>query len=56
MGNKLGDRPEDMADIFSKENLPFMCQYKMRSSILKVLKENFDVEEMLVISEKKEKK
>ncbi len=42
-----------MDDIFSRENIDFMCQYKIRSKVMRVLKENFDVREMLVITEKK---
>lgn len=53
MSKDLNNRPENMDDIFSKENIEFMCQYKVRSQVLRVLKENFDVKEMLVISEKK---
>jgi hypothetical protein len=49
-------KPENMDDIYSKENLEFMCQYKMRSAVLRKLREAFDVKEMLIISEKKEKK
>lgn len=49
-------RPEDMDDIFSKETLEFMCQYKIRSQVLRVLKENFDVKEMLVVKSKEGKK
>ena len=41
-----------MDDIFSKENIEFMCQYKIRSKVLRVLRESFDVQEMLVIKEK----
>jgi hypothetical protein len=47
-------RPENMDDIFSREQLEFMCQYKIRSQVMRVLKENFDVKEILVIQEKKQ--
>ena len=47
-------KPENMDTIFSKEELEFMCQYKIRSKVMRVLKENFDVREMLVITEKKD--
>ena len=53
MAKDLDNKPENMDDVYSKEHLEFMCQYKMRSSVLRVLKENFDVKEILVISEKK---
>jgi len=52
---KENQKPENMDDIFSKENLEFMCQYKLRSSILRKLREEFDVKEMLVISKKENK-
>jgi hypothetical protein len=53
MAKDLEIRPENMDDIYSKENLEFMCQYKIRSAVLRALKEKFDVKEMLIISEKK---
>jgi len=56
MAKELDNRPESMDDVYSKENLEFMCQYKMRSSVLRVLRENFDVKEMLVITQKKDDK
>jgi len=41
-------------EIFIEDRLEFMSQLKIRSKILKVLRENFDVREMLVIKEKKD--
>ena len=49
---KLKENGKDGDDIFIKDCLVFMSQLKIRSKILKVLKENFDCEEMLVIKEK----
>lgn len=49
---KEDQKPENMDDIFSKETIDFMCQYKVRTQVMRVLKENFDVKEMLVIKEK----
>ena len=48
-------KPDSMDEIYSKENIEFMCQYKIRSAVLRALREKFEVKEMLVISEKKEK-
>ena len=45
-------KPEDMDKIFSEEKLDFICQYKVRSAVLRALREQFDVTEMLVIKEK----
>lgn len=45
-------KPENMDEIYSKEKIEFLCQYKIRSSVLRVLKEKFDVRELLVIREK----
>ena len=45
-------RPENMDEIYSKESIDFLCQYKVRSAIMRVLKDNFDVQELLVIKEK----
>lgn len=56
MAKDLDNKPESMDDVYSKENLEFMCQYKMRSHVLRVLKDNFDVKEMLIITQKKEEK
>ena len=53
MSKDLNIRPENMDDIYSKENLELMVQYKLRPQILRVLKDNFNVKEILVISEKK---
>jgi len=47
------EKPEG-EDIYIKENLVFLVQLKMRSKVLKTLKENFNVKEILVISEKKD--
>lgn len=49
-------KPENMDDIYSKETLEFMCQYKLRNAIMRTLRENFDVKELYVISEKPKKK
>lgn len=46
------EKPEDGDKIFVEDKLEFMSQLKIRSKILKVLKENFSVEEKLVIKEK----
>jgi len=54
MSEKLNNKVENMDDIFSKESIEFMVQYKIRSAVLRVLKENFDVREMLVVTEKKD--
>lgn len=51
MENKMDGRPENMDDIYSKEVLEYLCQYKIRSKIIRVLKENFSVKEVLVISD-----
>lgn len=49
------EKPESMEEIYSKETFTFLCQYKLRSHILRKLKEEFNVEELVVISEKKDK-
>ena len=59
MGNKINEKVENGDDIFIKDKdflgTKILCQYKLRSKILNVLKQNFNVEEdMIVISEKKE--
>lgn len=56
MENKIDKNPEDMDNIFSKETFEYMCEYRIRSSILRVLKENFTIREMYVISAKMDKK
>lgn len=43
-------------DIFIKDKIIFLGQMKMRSKILNTLRANFNVEELLVISEKREEK
>lgn len=48
--------PDDMSDIYSKEKLEYLSQYKIRNKILKILKDNFKVEEIIVISEKEDEK
>ena len=53
---KENDRPESMDDVYTKENLEFICQYKLRSAVIRVLRERFDVTAMLVVSQKKDEK
>jgi len=49
---KLKENGKNGDDVFIKDHLVFMSQLKIRSKILKVLKENFNCEELLVIKEK----
>lgn len=56
MEKDIEKRPENMDKMYAEEELNFLCQYKMRSAILRVLKENFEVREMIVISQKVEEK
>jgi len=49
---KLKENGKNGDDIFIKDQLVFMSQLKIRSKILKVLRENFDCKEILVIKEK----
>ncbi len=47
-------RPEDMKKVYSLENMDFLIQHGVKSKLLRVLKENFDVQEMMVIKQKHE--
>jgi len=53
MKNHIDEKVNNGDEIFIEESLEFMSQLKIRSKILKILKENFDVTEKLVIKEKK---
>lgn len=53
MANPIEEKVNNGDEIFIEDRLEFMSQLKIRSKILKVLKENFIVEEKLVIKEKK---
>ena len=50
---KLDERIRNGNNIFIEDKIQFLSQLKIRSKILKVLRENFDVSEKLVIKEKK---
>ena len=50
---KLDERIRNGDNIFIEDEIQFLSQLKIRSKILKVLRENFDVSEKLVIKEKK---
>ena len=43
-------------EIFLKDNIEFMVNLRIRQQVLKVLKENFKVRELLVIEPKEEVK
>lgn len=45
-------RPEDMKKVFTLENMDFLAQHAIKGKLLRLLKENFDVQEMMVIKEK----
>lgn len=56
MVHKTEEKINNGDEIFIEDKLEFMSQLKIRSKILKVLRERFEVKEMLVIKEKDEDK
>lgn len=50
------ERVDDTSKLYTKEEFVFMCQHKLKSSFLRKLKEEFDVQEIMVLSEKKKEK
>lgn len=49
------EKPQDMADVFVRDNLEFMIPLQKRSQVLKTLREHFKVTEKLVLEPKEEK-
>ena len=44
----------DLTKTFEEDNIECLIQLRTKSKVMKVLKENFNVREMLVISEKED--
>jgi len=48
------EKTNENKDIFFRQNYEFLVQYNINSKVLKVLKENFKIREILIIEEKEE--